>query len=118
MVRIPKAGLRPYSVIEEGLDQYLGYNFNRLENLFERTRDALAGNVTMTGLATITTGLAFVDNVVACLASVPSAAACFVTANPGSSSGTVDLRVYTNAFVDSTTPVTVRWVAIGELVLT
>ena len=114
---MPKAGLRPYSTIEEGLDQYLGYNFNRIENIFEKNRDAIGGSVTVTGTVTVKTGLAFVDNCVACLGSAPSSGACFVRANPGSAAGTVEVTVYANTFAVSTLAVLVRLVAVGELFL-
>lgn len=113
---MPKLGLRPYATIEEGVGEYLGYNFTRLENVFERMADVIVGTTTVTGSATVNTGLAVVDGVVCGFATDPVAGACFISAAPGSA-GTITIRVLTSAFALSVTAISIRWVAIGELVL-
>lgn len=113
---MPKLGLRPYATIEEGLDQYLGYNFVRLENVFEHMEDAVAGVTVVTGSASISTGLAEVNGVVANFRTDPSAGAAFIACAPGTA-GTITIRVLTNAFVLSTIGVSIQWLAVGELVL-
>lgn len=114
---MPKLSLRPFATIEEGLDAYLGYNFTRLENVFERMSDTATGSVVVTGTATVATGLARVDGVVAMIDTDHSAAAAFARALPGAAAGTIDIRVLTNAFLVSAAATPVRWVAVGELVL-
>jgi hypothetical protein len=114
---MPKLGLRPYATIDEGLESYIGYNFARLENVFERTQDVMVGSTVVTGDATIATGLATVDGCVACLGVDPSANSAFVQCSIATT-GQIRIRVFTSAFAVSVTAVTVRWVAVGELVLT
>lgn len=114
---MPKLGLRPYATIDEGLESYIGYNFARLENVFERIQDVMVGSTVVTGTATFATGLATVDGCVACLGVDPSVGAAFVQCSIGAS-GQITVRVLTSAFAVSVTAVTVRWVAVGELVLT
>jgi len=114
---VPKLGLRPYAVLEEGLEGYLGYNFNRLENVFERMEDVLSGTVQVTGDLTFATGLTTVTQAVACLRTDPSAAAAYVACIP-QAGGTVRVRVFTNAFALSVTAVFIQWMAAGELTLT
>lgn len=114
---MPKLSLRPYASIQEGLDSYLGFNFTRLENVFERMPDTATGTVLVTGTATVATGLARVDGVVADLDVDPSAAAAFARALPGAAPGTIDIRVFSDTYVISVAASGVRWVAVGELVL-
>ena len=113
---MPKLGLRPYATIEEGLDQYLGYNFQRLENVFERVEDVVTGVSAVTGAASISTGLAVVDGAVAAFVTDPTANAAYVSCVPGSA-GQITIRVLTSAFALSITAVSIRWIAVGELVL-
>lgn len=113
---MPKLGLRPYATIEEGLDQYLGYNFQRIENVFERTEDVMTGSLTVTGQASVATGLAAVSGAVAAFGTDPSANAAFLSCVP-SSAGQITIRVLTSGFALSITAVSIRWIAVGELVL-
>lgn len=113
---MPKLGLRPYANIDEGLESYIGYNFSRLENVFERMQDVMSGVTVITGDGTFATGLASVDNCVACLGVDASAGACFVACTP-TSSGQMRVRVFTSAMALSITAVSIQWVAVGELVL-
>lgn len=113
---MPKLGLRPYATITEGLDQYLGYNFSRLENVFERIEDVRSGLTLVTGDATFPTGLAVCDGVTVCLFSDPTASAAFVTAQTGAS-GNIHVRVFASSLALSTVAVNVSWIATGELVL-
>ncbi len=114
---MPKASLRPYATIAEGLDQYLGYNFNRIENLFEQTKDTTEGATTVIGTATVATGLAIVDGVTAGFVNAPGAGGAYVSAVPGSSAGTIIISVYQTSFAASVIGVTIQWIAVGELVL-
>ncbi len=113
---MPKLGLRPYSIIEEGLDQYLGYNFSRIENVFERLLDVATGVVAVTGQASVATGLATVGGGVAAFTTDPSAGAAFISCVPAAQ-GQITIRVLTSAFALSITAVSIRWIAVGELVL-
>ncbi len=113
---MPKLGLRPYAVIEEGLDQYLAYNFNRLENVFERMQDVVTGVISVTGQQSVATGLASVSGVVAAFTTDPSAGAAFLSCVPAAQ-GQITIRVLTNGFALSIIAVSVRWIAVGELVL-
>jgi hypothetical protein len=113
---MPKLGLRPFSVIEEGAESYFGYNFTRIENVFDRLEDVVTGVTSVTGNASIQTGLATVDGCLAGFSTDPSAGAAFISCAPGAA-GIITVRVLTNAFVLSITSVSIRWVAIGELVL-
>lgn len=114
---MPKLSLRPFAFIEEGLDTYLGYNFTRLENVFERMPDVATGGDLVTGALNVATGLARVDGVVASLDQAPAAAGAYVRAAPGAAAGSIDLIVYTSTFGVSIVAVNVSWVAVGELVL-
>lgn len=113
---MPKLGLRPFSVIEEGAEAYFGYNFMRIENVFERMEDVVTGLVSVTGQADINTGLATVDGCVAAFTTDPSAAAAYLVCFPATA-GLITVRVLTNAFAVSITAVSIRWIAVGELVL-
>lgn len=113
---MPKLGLRPYANIDEGLESYIGYNFSRLENVFERMQDVMNGVTMVTGDATFATGLASVDGCTACLGVDASAAAAYVSCSP-TSAGQMRVRVFTSAFALSITAVSIQWVAVGELVL-
>lgn len=113
---MPKLGLRPFATIEEGLDTYLGYNFTRLENVFERIEDTKSDVVSVTGSTVVNTGLAIVTGVVASLVTDPVAGAAYVTAVPGAA-GTVTIKVFSSGFAASVIAVSVQWIASGELVL-
>lgn len=113
---MPKLGLRPYATIEAGLDSYVGYNFQRIENVFERMEDVVTGSVTVTGSANVQTSLAVIDGVLAGFLTDPSAAANYVVGS-STGGGVITIRVLTSTFALSTTPVSIRWVALGELVL-
>lgn len=114
---MPKLGLRPYATIIEGLDEYLAYNFMRLENVHERMPDVTSGGITFTGTATIATSLGRVDGVSVCLASAPVAGACFLRAVPSAVAGAIDVIAYSNGFVQSVIAVSIYWVVVGELIL-
>lgn len=114
---MPKLGLRPYAVIEEGAEAYFGYNFTRIENVFERMTDVKAGIQLVTGSAVIETGLANLDGVTVSLDTTPVAGAAYVKGVVSSASA-ITITVYTNAFAVSITPANVRWIAVGELILT
>jgi len=114
---VPKLGLRPYAVLEDGLEGYLGYNFNRLENVFERIEDVLSGTLQVTGDSTFATGLTTVTQAVACLRTDPTANAAYVTCVP-QAGGTIRVRVFTSGFALSVTAVFIQWMAAGELTLT
>ncbi|MGH9982415.1 MAG: hypothetical protein ACRD8W_00475 [Nitrososphaeraceae archaeon] len=114
---MPKLSLRPFAHIEEGLDAYLNANFTRLENVFEKMPDVETGVSIITGLGTVVTPLGRVDGVIAMLNVDASSAAAFVRAAPGVSAGTIDIRVLTSAFAVSITAVSVRFIAVGELIL-
>lgn len=113
---MPKLGLRPFSVIEEGAEAYFGYNFMRIENVFERLEDVVTGVTVVTGQASIQTGLATVDGCLAGFITDPIAGASYVSCVPGAA-GIITIRVLTNAFALSITAMSIRWAAIGELVL-
>ena len=113
---MPKLGLRPFAVLEEGLEGYLSYNFNRLENVFERIDDVTSGSISVAGSLTFATGLTTVSGAVACLSSSPSVNAAYVACTP-QSGGTIQVRVYNTGMALSIVGVTVQWVATGELTL-
>lgn len=114
---MPKLSLRPFAFIEEGLDQYLGYNFTRLENVFERISDSATGSQLVTGTMNIATGLARVDGVTASLEGAPVAGACFVRSAPGAAAGSIDITIYSSTFIISVIAAAIRWIAVGELIL-
>lgn len=113
---MPKLGLRPFSVIAEGAEAYFGYNFTRLENVFEHMTDVKASFSIVTGSLTIDTGLANLDGASASLESTPSANAAYVKVVVASATS-ITITVYTSAFGVSVVPATVRWIAVGELIL-
>ena len=114
---MPKLGLRPFAVLEDGLEGYLGYNFNRLENVFERMEDVLTGSIQVTGDLIFATGLTTVTQAVACIRTDPSAAAAYIACIP-QGGGNIRVRVFTSAFALSVTAVFIQWIAAGELTLT
>lgn len=114
---MPKLGLRPFAVIEEGAESYLGYNFTRLENVHEQMTDVRAGVKLVTGSAIIETGLANLDGVVANLSTDAQAGAAYVSAFVSSGSA-ITVRVLTSGFALSVIAVNVNWIAVGELILT
>lgn len=95
----------PYAVINN--------NFRRLSDALALTRESDSGAESVTGSLTIATNLALVAAVQASLGGAPVAGACFVAADIVSSSS-IRLRVYTNAFALSATPIVVNWIALGE----
>ena len=105
--------LRPYVQLDEGLTEYLGYNFSRLQLILEQNPDTRAGTVTVTGSATVPTGLTLVQFVVASFQFDPSAAANYIAANIASG-GNISIRVLTSTFALSTTPTNVNFFALGE----
>lgn len=113
---MPKLGLRPFSVIEEGAEAYFGYNFMRIENVFEQMEDVKTGIVTITGQGDVNTGLATVEGVTAAFTTNPSAGAAYIVCFPAGA-GLITIRVLTNAFAVSITAMSIRWIAVGELVL-
>jgi hypothetical protein len=71
-------------------------------------------HTTVTANDVIKTGLAEVDEIVACLDSDPVAAAAFVTAVKGSG-GNVNIKTWNSTFAAATAfGVKVNWIAIGR----
>lgn len=115
---LSKLNLRPFAQLPEGIPSYLDYNFTRIENVLDQSKDVWAGTSLVTGALTLATGLTVVSNVFVSFLDPPVAGACFAYGVPVSgSTGTITLRVLDNAFVQSTLAKQIQWLAVGTLVL-
>lgn len=112
---MPRAGLKLNADLGD-IAQQVNDNFTRLENMFDIILDTIVGTAICNGSINIQTGLSTVQGATACLATIPTAAACFVQCAVGSS-GIITVSVYTNTFALSSTAVPINWSASGELVL-
>ena len=92
---------------------YLFQTFRLITDSFKNIPDMRTGVSLINGQSDFATGLTKVQEVLAGLNDDPVAGACFISGRPSATPGNALLRVFTNAFALSATPINVWWVALG-----